>query len=168
MDLPPLPEKSYDEYDADVESDDSSDLGGAQGKPPVSLKQTEFSLKQFAKRMGQANYSAFNKWKKGWVAGFLEKKHRSIIRGQNRLKQLRDGPLHWETAVADVFETFETWLLLDNFDNAEWIRRQWVEMFLKKCASEIREARKMVRRGNNRPATDLGERASKKARSNLP
>jgi hypothetical protein len=163
-----LPEISYDEYDADDVSDDSSDLGGAEGKPPVSLKQTEFSLKQFAKRMGQANYSAFNKWKKGWVAGFLEKKHRSIIRGQNRLKQLRDGPLHWETAVADFLETFETWLPLDNFDNAEWIRRQWVEMFLKKCASEIREARKKGRRGNKRPATDLGERASKKARSNLP
>jgi len=87
-DLPPLPEISYDEYDADEECDDSSNLGGAEGKPPVSLKQTKFSLKQFAKRMGQANYSAFNKWKKVWVAGFLEKKHRSIIRGQNQLKQL--------------------------------------------------------------------------------
>jgi hypothetical protein len=167
-DLPPLPELSYDEYDAAEESDDSSDLGGAEGKPPISLKQTEFSLKQFAKRMGQANYSAFNKWKKVWVAGFLEKKHRSIIRGQNRLKQVRDGPLHWETAVADFLATFETWLPLVNFDNAEWIRRQWVEMFLKKCASEIREARKKGRRGNKRPATDLGERPGKKARSNLP
>jgi hypothetical protein len=85
-DVPPLPEISYEEYDADDESNDSSDLGGAEGKPPVSLKQTEFSLKQFAKRIGQANYSAFNKWKKGWVAGFLEKEHRSIIQGQKRLK----------------------------------------------------------------------------------
>jgi len=59
-----LPELCYDECDADDESDDLPDLGGAEGKPPVSLKQTEFSLKQFAKRMGQANYSAFNKWKK--------------------------------------------------------------------------------------------------------
>jgi hypothetical protein len=118
-DLPPLPEISYDQYDADYESDDSSDLGGAEGKAPISLKQTEFSLKQFAKRMGQPNFSAFNKWKKVWVAGFLEKKHRSIIRGQNRLKQLRDGPLHWETVVADFLETFETWLPLENFDNAE-------------------------------------------------
>ena len=41
-------------------------------------------------------------------------------------------------------------------------------MFVKRCASEIREARKKGRRGNKRPATDLGERASKKARSNLP
>jgi len=63
-DLPPLPEISYDKLDADYESDDLSDLGGAEGKAPISLKQTEFSLKQFAKRMGQRNFSAFNKWKK--------------------------------------------------------------------------------------------------------
>ena len=142
-------------------------MGGADGKLPVSLKQTEFSLKQFAKRMGQANNSAFNKWKSVWVAGFLEKKHRSIIRGQNRLKQVRDGPLHRETAVADFLETFKVWLPLDNFDNAEWIRRQWVERFSKKCASEIREERKRGRRGNKRPAMDVGEHASKNARSNL-
>jgi len=74
-DLPILLEISNVEYDADDESDDSSDLDGAEGKPPVSLKQTEFSLKQFAKRMGQANYSVFNKWKKVWMAGFLEKKN---------------------------------------------------------------------------------------------
>jgi len=89
-DLPPLLEISYNEYDAADGGDDSSDLGSAEGKPPISLKQTEFSLKQFAKRMGQANYSAFNKWKKVWVAGFLKKKHRSNIRGQNRLKQVQD------------------------------------------------------------------------------
>ena len=147
--LPPLLELSYDEYDADDESDDPSDLGGAEGKPPVGLKQTEFSLKQFAKRMGQANYSLFNQWKKVWVAGFLEKKHRSIIRGQNRLKQVRDRPLHWETAVADSLDTFKVWLPLDNFNNAEWICRQWVEMFLKQCASEIQEVRKKERRANN-------------------
>jgi hypothetical protein len=40
-------------------------------------------------------------------------------------------------------------------------------MCLKKCASEIREARKKGRRGNMRPVTDLGGRASKKARRNL-
>ena len=85
-DLPPLPEISCDEFDADNEIDDSSDLGGAEGEAPISLKRTEFSLKQFANRMGQPNFSAFNKWKKVWVAGFLKKKHRSIIPGQNRLK----------------------------------------------------------------------------------
>ena len=64
VDLPPLPEISYGKYDADYESNDSSDLGGAEAKTPISLKQTEFSLKQFAQRMGQPNFSAFNKWKK--------------------------------------------------------------------------------------------------------
>ena len=107
-DLPPLPEISCDEFDADGESDDSSDLGGAEGKAPISLKQMEFSLKQFAKRMGQPNFSAFNKWKKVWVAGFLEKKHQSIIPGQNRWKQMRNGPLRWEMAVADFLDTFNT------------------------------------------------------------
>jgi hypothetical protein len=92
--LPPLPEISYDEFYPDYERNDSSNLGWAEGKAPTSLKQTEFSLKQFAKRMGQPNFSAFNKWKKVWVAGFPEKKHRSIIPGQNRLKQQREGPLH--------------------------------------------------------------------------
>jgi len=135
-DFPQVPELSYDEYDTAEESDDLSDLGGAQGKPPNSLKQTEFSLKQFAKSMGQANYSPFNKWKKVWVAGFPEKMHQSCIRGQNRFEQVRDGPLHCETAVADCLATFETWLALVNFDTAEWIRRQWVEILLRSCASE--------------------------------
>jgi len=84
------------------------------------------------------------------------------------LKQLSDGPLHWEIAVADCLETFESWLPLDNFDNAEWIHQQWVEMFLKTCACEIREVTKKGRRGNKRPETHLGERASKKTRSKLP
>jgi len=167
-DLPPLPEISYDQYDAEYESDNLSALGGAEGKAPITFKQTEFSLKQFAKRMGQPNFSAFNQWKKVWVAGILEKKHRSIIRGQNHLKQLRNGPRHWETAVADFLETFETWLRLENFDNAECIWWQWVEMFLKKCASEVQEARKKGSRGNKRPATDVGERAGNIARGNLP
>ena len=64
VDLPPLPEISYDEYDADDTSDDSSDLDGADGKLPINLKQTEFSLTHFAKKKGQVNYSAFNRWKK--------------------------------------------------------------------------------------------------------
>jgi hypothetical protein len=60
-DLPLLQEISYDELDADYESDDTSHLGRAEGKAPISLKQTEFTLKQFAKSMGQPNFSAFNK-----------------------------------------------------------------------------------------------------------
>jgi len=77
--LPPCLEISYKHYDADDESDDLLDLGGAEGKPPISLKQMEFSLKQYAKMNGQANYSAFHKWNKVWVAGIQEKKNWSII-----------------------------------------------------------------------------------------
>jgi hypothetical protein len=86
-DLPPLPEICCDEFDAEYESDDSSEVGGAEGTAQISLKPTESSLKQFAKRMWQPNCSAFKKWKKVWAAGFLEKKHQSIIPGQNHLKQ---------------------------------------------------------------------------------
>ena len=71
-------------------------------------------------------------------------------------------------AVADFLETFEKWLSLGNFDNAKWIRRQWIEMVLKKCVCEVRESRKKGRQGNKRPATDLGECAGKKARGNVP
>jgi len=112
--LLPMPDISYDQYDAEYESNNSSDFGGAEGKAPISLKQTELTLKQFAKRMGQHNFSTFNKRKKVWVAGFHEIKHQSIVRGQNRLKQLRDGPLHWETAVSDFLQTFKTRLPLEN------------------------------------------------------
>jgi len=64
---------------------------------------------------------------------------------QNRLKQVWDGPLHSDTAVADFLETFDTSLPLDNFHNAEWIDRQCVEMLLKKCATEIRQGTKKER-----------------------
>jgi len=117
--------------------------------------------------MGPPNFGTFNKWKKVWVAGSLEKKHQSIIPGQNLVKQQRDGPRHWETAVADFLETFGKWLPLENFNNAEWIRRQCVEMFLKTSASVVREARKKGWQGNKRPAMDLGQCAGNKARGNV-
>jgi hypothetical protein len=82
VDLPPLHKISYNSHDAHDECDDSSDLGGAAGKPPVSLKQTEFSTMQFAKSMAPANNSSFNKCEKVWVVGFFKKRHRSIIRMQ--------------------------------------------------------------------------------------
>jgi hypothetical protein len=63
-------------------------------------------MKQFAKRMGQPNFGEFEKWKTVWVAGFLEKKHQSIIPGQNRLQQLQDGPLHCTMPGGDFLETF--------------------------------------------------------------
>jgi hypothetical protein len=147
-DLPRSPEILYDEYDADYERDDLLDLGGAEANAPIILKDMGFSLKQFAKRMGQPNFSAFNKWKKVWVAGWLKKNHWSIIRGQNRLKQLCDGPLHQETVVADVLRTFKTSMLLLNCDNAEWIRQWCIENFINICAREVEKLRKMGRRGN--------------------
>jgi len=101
--LPPLPDISYGKFDANAESDDSSDSGGEEGKAQISVKQTEFSLKQFAKRMGQPNFSTFNKWRKVWAAGFLEKKPRSIIPGQNCLNQMQVGHLYWETTVAEFW-----------------------------------------------------------------
>jgi hypothetical protein len=94
-------------------------LGRAEGTAPISLKQTEFSLKQFPIRMGQPIFTGFNKWKKVWMSRSLEKKHRSIISGHNNVKPLRNRPLHWEMAVADYLKTFETLLPLENFDYAE-------------------------------------------------
>jgi hypothetical protein len=46
-------------------------------------------------------------------------------------------------------ETFETLLQLEIVIIAEWIQQQWVQMFLNKCASEVQEARKKGRQGNN-------------------
>jgi len=118
--------------------------------------------------MGQANYSAFYKWKKVWEAGLLETKHGSMIWQHNCLIPVRDGPLHSKPAVTTFLETFKNWLPLDNFDNEQWIGCQWVEMFLKTCASEIRETRKKDRWGMKQLVMDLGERVSKTAKSNLP
>jgi len=168
VDSPPVLEISNDDYDADDDIDDSLDLGGTEGKASIRLKQMAFCLKQFANRIGQANYSAFNKWKNVWVAGFLDPKHPSIIWGQKRLMQVRDRPLHWETTVVDLLETFEDSLPLVNFVNGERIRRQWVEMYLKKRANQIWEVRKKGRWGSKWPATDLGASAGKSLRSNLP
>ena len=70
-------------------------------------------------------------------------------------------------AVADYFETFENCLPLVIFNHAGWIRWQWVEMFLKKCASEFLKVRRNGRQGNMRPASHLGEHASKMPNSNL-
>ena len=70
--------------------------------------------------------------------------------------------------VTDFLATFENWLPLVILIKAEWIRQQWVEMFLKNCASKIRDGWELGRRGNKRPVTDLGEHAGKQTRSNLP
>ena len=71
-------------------------------------------------------------------------------------------------AVSDTLESFETWLPMENFDNAECIHQQWVEMSLKQCTSDNQEARKKVRRGNKRQTTELPQQVGKKAPGDLP
>jgi hypothetical protein len=53
--LSPLPDISYDKFDVEYQSNVSSDFGGVERKAPTSLKQTEFSLKQCAKKNGAAH-----------------------------------------------------------------------------------------------------------------
>jgi len=110
-------------------------MGAAEGKVPISLKQREFTLKQFAKWMGHSNYSAFNKWKKLRVAGFLEKMDCGITRGHNNFYQLQDEPLHREIVVEDIVVIFENRLLLDPVHTAGWNQWQCIESVVKKCAS---------------------------------
>jgi len=68
------------------------------------------------------------------VTGCIGIKYQSLIQGLNRLDQLQDRLLHWETAIADLLVTFENQLHLHNFGNVEWIWQQWVEMVWKKYA----------------------------------
>jgi thioredoxin-like negative regulator of GroEL len=63
-----------------------------------------------------------------------------------------------QTAVPDLFITFMDGQPLDDFDNAEQIRQQWVEIMLKKFGWEIQEAQKMETQGTMRKAMHLGER----------
>jgi hypothetical protein len=144
------------------------DLGGAEGKAPINLKHTEFSLNQFPKTLWQPNFGTLDKWKNVWLAGFVEKKNRSCIPRLNSVKWHRDGPLHCQTAVADYLQTFETWLHLCNFDNVEWIWRQLVEMVLNKRASDVRKVMKNASRFILGQTTDLGKRAGKHLRGNVP
>jgi hypothetical protein len=146
--LPPLPDISYDKYDADFESAELSYLGGAVGNSPNILKQTELSLKRFAKRLGQPIFRAINKGKKRWVAGFLDVQYWWKIRRQKHSNQLLDGPLHWEMVVADLLVTFTTWPALEIFNNAEWIWQRWVKWLLRNA--QVRFARPETR---NRQAT---------------
>jgi hypothetical protein len=87
-DLSQLPEISKDNCDAEDESNDLSELGSTEGKPPMNQKQTKFSKKQFAKIMAQATHSTFHKQQKVYVAGTQESKHQSGIRGQKCRKHI--------------------------------------------------------------------------------
>jgi hypothetical protein len=68
-DLPPSPVISDDKYDADNDSEYLPNLGGAEMGATIRWKQTEFSLKQFAKRIMQPKSSTFNKWNKVCATG---------------------------------------------------------------------------------------------------
>jgi len=121
-----LQDNSQDEFDTDYESDDLSNLGGAEVKALISLKQMQLSLRQFAKRMGQPNFTMFDKWKNIWVAGHLEKKYQSIIPELYCFKQQQDGPLHWEMAVADFWRLSrngglrKSLIMLNGFSDSGW------------------------------------------------
>ena len=95
--------------------------------------------------------------------GFSRRSISPLSGGENSLKLVGDGPLHWEMAVTDFLVTFENWLPSVHFNNAEWIPQQWVEMLLRKCRSESREAKKKGKGGNKRLATNLGEHGCNKA-----
>jgi len=57
------------------------------------------------------------------MGGWVSQEEASVDNPRSEpVKQLQDGPQHWEAAVADFLETFETWLPLETFDNAERIR----------------------------------------------
>jgi hypothetical protein len=56
---------------------------------------------------------------------------------------------------------------LENFDNTQWLWRQWVEMFLMNCTTEVWVGKKKGSRGNKRPETDMGEWVGKQVRSNV-
>ena len=101
QDLNPFTEVFYDKYNTDNVISNSLAFGGVEVTIPLRLNQTDFSLKQFAKRMEQPNYSTFNKWKKVWVARCLEKKHCIIIKQYNWFTLARDRPLNWEMGISN-------------------------------------------------------------------
>jgi len=143
-------------------------MGGAEGTAPIGLKQTEFSTKHFAWWMGQPIISIFNKWKDPLVAGCLKAKHQSIIWIQICLQQLHDGPLHWETAIADDLVTSENRLHVECVDIAERIWQHWEEIILNYCASPVRIVRNKRNWCKNQLVTYLGELAGVQTRGNLP
>jgi hypothetical protein len=103
--LPPSREVSYVRYDAHDESEDLLDLRGTEGKPRSLPEENYILLEAICQRMAQATYSVFNNWKKVWVAGFRKKKHQTIIRRRNHLKQARGGPPALGDSGCRVFRT---------------------------------------------------------------
>lgn len=74
-----------------------SDLGNAEGTARNGMEKIEFSMKQFAKRRGQPNYSALTEWKKVSEAGLLVKKHQGILQG----KYWNEEASRWTAGLCD-------------------------------------------------------------------
>jgi len=103
----------------------------------------------------------------GW-RGFSRRSIVTLPGGRTNSNNFEMDPWSGRQRSHIFLATFENWLPLVNFDNAEWICGQWVEMLLRKCAMQTWETRKKGRPGNKRLGMDLGERPGKKARTNLP
>jgi len=125
-DLPPLPEIAYDELDADYESDDSSDLGGAEGKAPTCLKQTEFSLKQFAKGWGSPTIVHSTSGRKyGWL-GFSRRSISPVSRDRTIINSREMDPcagrwrlqIFWRLSRSGCLR--KTSIMLNGFGDNGW------------------------------------------------
>jgi hypothetical protein len=104
--LPPLPEISFDGFENTGDVFGTTVEFPAQGGiRPCSLRTTEFTDKNLGTRIGQIS-TILNKWKKLFVTGFVEKKHKAIIPSSNQLKLQRHVLLHCESAMADFIETY--------------------------------------------------------------
>jgi len=95
--------------------------------------------------MGQLNFSTDNKWLRVWVAGYLEKYHWGIVRGQNCTIQHHDAPLVWELAVKENSVTSNDWLQFENFVTTVWTWRMWIQIFIENCGCEVRVGKKKSR-----------------------
>ena len=79
----------------------------AEGQTLNSLKQTEFSLKKFAKTMKHPSCSVFHKSKKVNQTGDQDSKYPGMFQSKNDFKQQHEGPPLRTRSVADCLVTFE-------------------------------------------------------------
>jgi len=92
LDIPPLLANSCDKCEAEDETEDSSNLGGANAKAQTSPPQTILSLKQFAKKIWQPNFGVFNIWMKEWAGRYLHSKQQRFNWGVNGLTSFLIDP----------------------------------------------------------------------------
>jgi len=130
----------------------------------VMLRQTWAGPKAKTQSTLSKRNSPWSNLAKGWGSPTLVhstsgRKYGWLRFGRRSISPLSRDRNGWNSCKVDSFtgwwwlqiflETFETSLPVENFHNAEWIRGRWVEMFMKKCASEVWEARKKGRQHNN-------------------